>query len=372
MLIGINATAAFKHPRCGVEEYSYQLIKHLTMLPQVQEHRFFLYVPKNLYETVARSENFFWQNLPKNFTLKPLSFPIMWTQIRLSCQMLFNPPEVLFIPVHVLPLVHPKNSIVTVQGLEYEYYPEMYPVYHLKYLRWSTKYAVRRAKKVLAASESTKNDLMKFYQVPVDKIEVVYHGFVLPESFGNQKTERSLRGPKPYLLYLGRIELKKNIAGLIKAFEILKKNYQIPHELVLAGADGYGAENLKFQIQNSRFKNDIILTGYLNEREKERFLQNADLFLFPSFYEGFGLPILEAQSYEVPVVTSSISSMPEVAGQAAILVDPHDSESIAQGIYLLLNNKSLRDKLINQGLVNLKRFSWQKCAQKTLKALLQI
>jgi len=170
MNIGINAVAAFKEPRTGVEEYTYQLIKHLAMLGEAKKHRFILYK-----DTKTDNRNL---SLSNNFKIKQLSWPLpMWTQIRLALEMTVNKPDVLFIPVHVLPLIRPKNSIVTIHGLEFEYYPKMYPLKHLKYLRWSTKYALKNASKIIAVSENTKKDLVDLYKVSDDKIKVIYEGY---------------------------------------------------------------------------------------------------------------------------------------------------------------------------------------------------
>ncbi|MBU1255509.1 glycosyltransferase [Patescibacteria group bacterium] len=169
MTIGINATAAFKQPRTGVEEYAYQLVKHLTILKQGKKHCFVLY-----QDPRVSSEGF---SLADNFEIKQLAWPLpMWTQVRLASEMALNKPDVLFIPVHVLPLIHPKNSVVTIHGLEYEYYPKMYHWKHLKYLRWITKYALKNASKIIAVSEATKRDLIDLYNGNPEKITVVHHG----------------------------------------------------------------------------------------------------------------------------------------------------------------------------------------------------
>lgn len=181
MLIGINAAAAFKQPRTGVEEYTYQLLKHLTMLKETKKHRFVLYTDNVIARNPDRSrgdEAIPW-HLPNNFQIKQLRWSLpMWTQIRLASEILLNKPEALFIPVHVLPLAHPQNSVVTIHGLEYEYYPEMYPWQHLKYLRWSTQYALKYARQIIAVSENTKKDLIELYNGNPEKIKVVYHGVV--------------------------------------------------------------------------------------------------------------------------------------------------------------------------------------------------
>lgn len=350
MTIGINATAAFKQPRTGVEEYTYQLIKHLTMLGQSKKHRFILY-----QDPRVSSEKF---SLTDNFKIKQLTWPLpMWTQIRLASEMALNRPDILFVPVHVLPLLRPKNSVVTIHGLEYEYYPKMYPWKHLRYLRWITKYALENASKVIAVSEATKRDLIDLYGGQSEKITVVHHGFnkLLSE---DQKSKEKF----PYILYIGRLETKKNTQGLINAFNLLKKRHKVPHKLVLAGLRGYGYENL-------RFNKDIIEKGYVSEQEKSELLKNADMFVLPSFYEGFGMPILEAQAVGCPVITSDVSSMPEVAGQGAVLVEPRNIEQITENMYKIINDSNLRKDLIKKGNQNTKRFSWKKCAQETLKVL---
>jgi len=312
MTIGINVTAAFIEPRTGVEEYTYQLIKHLTMLKESEKHRFILYSSFN------KKFDF---HLPDNFEIKRLKwgFPA-WTQIRLSIEMAINSPDVLFIPVHTLPLIHPKKSVVTIHGLEYEYEPEMYPTRHLKYLRWSTKYALKNAKKIIAISENTKNDLIKIYRANPEKISVVHHG----------------------VSYL-------------------------PHKLILAGGRGYGYDTFAGEIERNK---DIIEMGYVSEEEKWHLLKNAALFAFPVFYEGFGMPILEAQAMGCPIITSKTSSLPEVAGEGVALIEPKNIEKTVEMMYKVMSDEELRNSLIEKGYQNIKRFSWEKCARETLGVLI--
>ena len=359
MNIGINAVAAFKEPRTGVEEYVYQLIKHLTMLKDSDKHHFILY---------SQNNNNFNFKLPNNFEINKLRWSLpMWTQIRLTAEILKNKPDILFIPVHVLPFIHPENSVTTIHGLEYEYYPEMYPANHLRYLRWSTKYALKNTKKIITVSQNTKNDLIKLYNADPDKIKVIYHGF-------NDRIRLNKLKPKkdyPYILFLGRLETKKNVQGLIKAFNSLKKKYQVPHKLILAGSNGFGHKDIRSQISKIKFKDDIIDKGYVSEKDKMVLLRNAEMFVLPSFYEGFGMPILEAQAAKCPVITSNVSSMPEVAGEGAILIDPENIEQISNMMYKIIDDNDFRKRLIKEGSSNLERFSWQECAQETLKFLLE-
>jgi len=369
MMIGINATAAIKQPRTGVEEYAYQVIKHLTMLPEAAEHRFLLYLPAIARRAEAGLSFDFL--LPENFEVKILDWPLpMWTQIRLASEMLFNKPDALFVPVHILPMVHPKNSVVTIHGLEYEYFPQYYPFWFRQYLRWSTKYALKHARKIIAISENTKQDLIKLYGGDASKIEVVHHGIQSTNykaRITNKAQSTNPKIQKPYLLYLGRIETKKNIDGILEAYKILKEKYKIPHQLILAGAQGFGYDEIKLKIENCKL--EIKELGYIFEEQKWQLLSSADVFLFPSFYEGFGLPVLEAQAAGVPVVASFNSSLPEIAGQGALFVNPKNPAQIAEIVKSIIDDNALRDRLIESGYANIKRFSWEKCARETLVIL---
>ena len=357
MIIGINAAAAVKQPRTGVEEYTYQLIKHLTMLPEARGHRFLLYLPS---EALAKEGFDF--SLPNNFEIKVLYWPlpILWTQIRLVWEMLWRKPDILLIPVHILPFFSPKNSVVVEHGLEYEYFPEYYSALFRWYLCWSTKRSAKKAQRIIAVSKKTKQDLMKFYGCKPEKIEVVHHGMQIQKSRLETKNPRV---KKPYILYLGRIETKKNIQGILAAYKILREKYGVPHQLVIAGGKGFGYEAFQLDLEG------VLETGYVSEEEKWRFLSGADLFLFPSFCEGFGLPVLEAQAAGVPVVTSYNSSLPEIAGEGAVFVNPENPGQIAEAVYKIFEDRQFRDKIVAAGYENVKIFSWEKCARETLNVI---
>jgi glycosyltransferase involved in cell wall biosynthesis len=371
MIIGINAAAAVKQPRTGVEQYTYQLIKHLTMLPEARGHRFLLYLPSK-----ALAKKGFDFPLPNNFEIKILCWPlpVLWTQIRLAWEMFFYKPEVLFIPAHILPFGAPLNSVVAIHGSEYEYFPQYYPILFRWYLCWSTKRAVKKAQRIIAVSESTRQDLIKFYGCRPEKIKVVHHGAQTQNS--KLKTQnhnlkpktKNLEIKKPYILYLGRVETKKNIHGILAAYKILKEKYGMPHQLVLAGGPGFGYEILRRALRAC--SGDIKETGYVSEVEKWQLLANADLFLFPSFYEGFGLPVLEAQAMGVPVITSYNSSLPEVAGDGAVFINPENPEQIAEATNKIFEDRQFRDKIVKAGHDNIKRFSWEKCVQETLRVIM--
>ena len=369
MAIGIDASRAFLPERTGIEEYSYQVIKHLR--ESLQGESVFLYI---------RSEQEVDFELPKNWQVKKLWAPRLWTQVRLSLEMLFHPVEVLFIPAHTVPVIHPQKTVVVVHGLEYEFCQGAYSFFERWYMRLSIRYSCLASSMIVAVSENTKSDLMRLYGVPQEKIVMIYEGCAQNSKFQipNSKINSNIKNPglniqskfkiqnSKFLLFIGRLEERKNVVRIIEAFGILKETYQIPHQLVLAGKPGYGYQNIKYQISNIKYRDEIVESGYVSEEEKWELLKHADVFVFPSLYEGFGIPVLEAQSVGTPVVTSSIASLPEVAGEGAVFVDPLSVESIAEGVWEVLSDAKLRDGIIDSGKRNVERFSWKGCAEEVV------
>ncbi|MDP2838114.1 MAG: glycosyltransferase family 1 protein, partial [Candidatus Moranbacteria bacterium] len=286
--------------------------------------------------------------------------PRFWTQIALSWEMIWSAPDVLFVPAHTVPLIHPKKTVVTIHGLEYEFCSQGYSWWERLYMRASIRYSCRVASTVVCVSENTKRDVMRLYRISPEKIRVIYEGY----ETNFQKNEHDpIFTSQPYLLFIGRLEERKNVVRIIEAFELLKEKYQIVHQLVLVGKPGYGYEKIKKKIAASKYREMIVEKGYVMEGQKWELLKQADVFLFPTLYEGFGIPVLEAQSIGVPVVTSNISSLPEVAGEGAILVDPRSVASIAEGTQRVLTDQNLRGGIIEKAMHNVHRFGWVACAK---------
>lgn len=368
MVIGIDASRAFLKQRTGIEEYSYQVIKHLRdVLPN--DTKVILYVRKSKNQREIDFE------LPKNWQVRALWAPRFWTQIALSIEMLFRAPDVLFVPAHTVPLIHPKRTVVTIHGLEYEYCKEAYSFWERIYMHYSIMWSCKVASTVICVSENTKRDVVKLYRVAEEKIRVIAEGYennfqFPPAGRAGNSNELISQIKKPYLLFIGRLEERKNVARIIEAFEILKEQYQVPHELVLAGKPGYGYEKIRFKILDSRLKNEIHEVGYVDEENKWELLKGADVFLFPTLYEGFGIPVLEAQSVGVPVVTSDTSSLPEVAGDGAVFVDPTKAESIVAEVQQLLSDEEFRSGIIEKATRNVGRYSWAHCAENIAKTFI--
>lgn len=392
--IGIDASRAFLPKRTGIEEYSYQIIKALRS--ELAEEQVILYVrgTDNLQRTTNNQTVDCQLEIPSGWKVKELWSPRFWTQGRLSLEMLFHKPDVLFVPAHTVSWIHPKNTVVTIHGLEYEFCPEAYSLWDRWYMRFSIKNSCRWASKIIAVSENTKRDLVRLYGVPEEKIKVVYEGnsneqlttdnlqrttederlILDDEGLGIKNKElgddSKFKISKPYFLFIGRIEMRKNVGRMIEAFDLFKKKYGTNHTLVLAGKPGYGYEKIRNQKLGIQHAGDIVELGYVSEEEKWGLLRGADGFLFPSLYEGFGLPILEAQSVGIPVLTSNTSSLPEVSGESgAVFVNPESVEDITFGMEKLALERDFRNAIIESGFKNVARFSWEKCAKEIAEAL---
>ncbi len=367
--IAIDGSRAFLRRRTGIEEYAYQVIRHLRG-PLRDE-------PVTLYLRSDQAPDF---DLPPAWKVKKLWAPRLWTQGRLSLAMLSDRPDILFVPAHTVPLIHPRRTVVTVHGLEYEVVPQGYGFWERLYMRWSIRHSVRAASTVVAVSENTKQDLVRLYGVPEAKIRVIYEGydeknsnFQFPISNGQPPTAVARSGGEgnvtPYFLFIGRLEERKNVVRIIEAFELLKAAQGLPHRLILAGKPGHGYAAIRSRIRHSKFKDSIEEPGYVSETEKRELLQGAEAFLFPTLYEGFGLPVLEAQAAGTPVIISSCSSLPEVAGEGAVMVLPEEPYLIAEALHLVLTDGEKRAALVRAGRENLSRFSWERCAAELARIL---
>ncbi|MFI5205358.1 MAG: glycosyltransferase family 4 protein, partial [Candidatus Paceibacterales bacterium] len=219
--------------------------------------------------------------------------------------------------------------------------------------------------------QSTKNDLIKFYKVDENKIMVAHLGYDVGASFSRPLLDSGGQArplQQPYILFLSTLQPRKNLEGLIEAFKQLKtENPELPHKLVVVGRPGWKFEDIVKKIDEN--KDIVVYLNHVSDEDRFVILGKADLLVLPSFYEGFGMTILEAFSAGVPVATSNVSSMSEVAGEAAVYFDPRNIAEIKNAIKSVLLDKSLSENLKTKGLARLKDFSWQKCAAETLKIL---
>jgi glycosyltransferase involved in cell wall biosynthesis len=360
-VIGIDASRAVRANRTGTEVYSWEIIRSLAKIDTI--NRYLLYAPHMPRERMVLPDNFEWRILPQRR---------LWSQVRLARELNDNPPDVLFVPSHVIPLLSRVPTVVTIHDLAYEFFPQAYPYWRRRYMRYSTGVSVGKAKKIIVPSESTKRDVMKEYKITGKKIEVIAHGYN-SEIFHPDTGEGKPPLESPYILYVGRIEEKKNVKLLVEAFGLFAKEKKSIH-LVLAGSLGFGHEKIQEAIKNltPTINSRILLPGYLPEFDMVRYLRSAEIFAFPSFYEGFGLPVLEAMAVGTPTICSNSSSLPEVAGDGAMLLAPTNALAWAAAFSRIINQPALAKEQITRGLAQSKKFSWEKSARKTHQAIIDV
>ncbi len=367
MIIGIDASRANREQKTGIEWYSYHLIQELKKISLAPGDKFILYTPFKLQGSLAE--------LPINWEERVLKWPpkYLWTQVRLAWEMIFRSPDLLFVPAHCSPLFSWVKKVVTVHDLGFKHFPKAYSWFQRFFYFFSHYWSLKMAQQIIVPSEFTKNDILKNFCSPKGKITVIPLGYATEKALPNIPLDIDLvlnkyKIKKPFFFYLGRLEKKKNIIGLIKAYQKLKKYNQeieIP-SLVLGGKPGYGYTEIKKEILASEDINEI---GYIDSEDLSVLYSSAIALVFPSFYEGFGLPLLEAMANNCPVLTSNAGSLPEVGGDAVLYFNPRDPEDIKNVMLKIIKNKGLRENLVEKGKKRVQSFSWQKCSQSTKKVL---
>ena len=382
MLIGIDASRANEEQKTGVGWYAWHLIEELKHTITLSPHHFITDEPVKVILYTREELKGELAELPENWTQKVLKWPPrrFWTQIRLGWEMLISPPDVLFIPAHVFPIIHPEKTVMTVHDTAALRFPESYNWFERWYTIWSAKYAVKKLWKVIVPSEFVRQELIRDFcrgQVATcpygssEKIAVIPHGYdrrYKRYEIGDKRVDGVLKKyniERPFVLSVGRLEGKKNTARIIEAFEILRTQNTINKtQLVLVGGVGYGYKKVEEVINSSPYKKDIKILGYVNALDLPYIMNAAEVFVYPSLYEGFGLPVLEALACGVPVVAGKGSCLEEVGGDACIYVDPTNVDEIAQAIQ---SARTHFEPVL--GLKQAAKFSWEKCANETARLL---
>jgi glycosyltransferase involved in cell wall biosynthesis len=368
MRIGIDISRIAATARTGTEQYTYELLAALGRRD-----------PRNAYTLYTNRLPATLPPLRPNFALRRIPLARLWTHLRLSAEVALHPPDTLFIPAHVIPLgarlARNTRLVVTIHDLGYLHVPEAHTRAQRLQLRITTAWSTHIAAAVIAISQATKADLVRLAGIPAEKITVVHHG-VSPRFAQSQPTDIRRNGPllahlgqNPYFLYVGTIQPRKNLVRLIEAFALATQADPRWH-LVLVGKQGWLSGPIMQRINELGLTQRVIITGYLPDAEIPALLAGATAFVFPSLYEGFGMPVLEAMAAGIPVLTSNSSALPEVAGDAAILVDPLDTQAIAAGIQRLAHDADLRALLRERGLARAALFTWDRCADQTLRVLI--
>ena len=416
MVIGFDGSRVFAPDRTGTENYSYQLLKALVEIDKKNKYIVYTRALTRRSKTITGYANF-----PKNFQFREITWSRFWTQGGLAKQTFKDNLDVLFVPAHTLPVIRRPGlkTVITIHDLGSEYLPSMHQLKQRLYLSYMQKFQLRTATKIIAVSKATKEDLVKKIGIDSKKIRVVYEGYdkklfrpVKDNVLVNSLKQYDLQAGG-YFLFVGTIQPRKNLERLIKAFAIFleaarqgTKNRSRLHSarlrlvsrrtqpgniddssvrstaphflvtsgfaafpyLVLVGSKGWLADEIYRLPKKLGIEDRVKFSGYVPDEYLPALYSGAAALTFPSLFEGFGLPILEAQACGCPVLTSNTSSMPEVAGYGAIYVDPYSINDIVEGMVKVQSSK-FKVQSVKAGFENIKRFSWERCARETLEVL---
>lgn len=374
MLIGIDATRANKAQRTGVEWYAFHLIQELKKLTHGDRHQWVLYTREPLTGPLAElPEN--WYEVRAGWSPK-----YMWTQARMSWEMWRRPADVLFVPAHVLPIIRPEKSVVTIHDVGFHRYPKLYKPQQIAYHERTTRHIAKTEARIITVSEFSGRELSDLYGIDTRRIAITYNGVdhdLYKPSTRPDEVEANLKRlqvPRPYFLSIGRLESKKNIVNLVKAFNVYKTHRGVgdPTHLVLAGPKGFQYDEIKKAIQSSPFKSQILELGYVKEEDKPFLYAGAKALVHVSWYEGFGVPPVEAMACGCPVIAANNSSLPEVLGEGnAVFVPPDQTDLIARAMDRFDNEPSLSIDLREKGIARAARYTWRGTAEATLPVLTQ-
>jgi len=378
-LIGIDGNEANVEKRVGSNVYAFQILNNIWQLENNKRKnkrsglRFKIYL-KNKPLTDLPEEKDWWQ-------YRLLKAKKLWTQWRLPLDLyLFSPrPDLFFSPGHYGPRFCPSPLAIAIMDLAFLRFPNQFKKEDLYQLINWTNYSVKKASHIFTISKASKKEIVDYYHYPENQISLTYPA-VKDYQFKDKevkKTFNRLAGdykiePSSYFLYIGTLQPRKNLGRLIDAFYKFKKKADFKKmKLIIGGKKGWLYKDIFAKVQKLNLVREVVFPGFVSEIEKTALLKNAFCFVFPSLYEGFGIPLVEAMKFSCPVVSSKTSSLPEVAGRAAVYIkNPQIVGSIYQSMVKMVKLKpSKRKELIEQGQIQVKKFSWKQSAAKVLQVL---
>lgn len=370
MHIAINAhllahTRSFR--RAGVSHYIEQLLQHLALLDPV--HRYTIYTTRGLGAQAL--------GLPPHFAVHSSRLPTINPRIRIPWEQFLAPlllrqsrADLFHGTLNVVPLACPVPSVVTIHDLAFIRFPQTFRSYNRTYLDLATRATVRRAARILAVSEHTKREVVGLLGVPPERVIVTPNAarshFRPPDAAALAAFRARHRLPAQFVLYVGTLEPRKNLTTLLDAYAQVARESQVP--LLVGGGKGWLYGPVFERLEALGLRDRVHFVGYLEEEELPLWYAAARLFVFPSLYEGFGMPPLEAMSCGTPVVTSDSSSLPEVVGDAGVMVPPTATDALAAAILRLLRDDALHAELRERGLKRAQQFAWRTTAERTRAA----
>jgi glycosyltransferase involved in cell wall biosynthesis len=368
MHIAINAhllahTNNFR--RAGVSNYTEQLLRHLGRVDRGNQYTVFT------TRGLSRSD----LHLPEQFTVRPSLLPTINPRVRVPWEQFVAPlllrllgADVYHGVLNVMPLAGSTPAVVTIHDLSPFLFPQTFRRVNRVYTRWAIKVSCRHARQLIAVSEFTKQEMIRWLQVPADRITVTYNGvdprFAPPDPVVLDAFRRRAGLPEQFILFIGTLEPRKNVPTLLEAYARIASETNVP--LILGGGKGWLYDEIFAKAEQLNLGDRIRFAGFIDDADLPLWYAAATVFTLPSLYEGFGIPLIEAMACGTPVVASTSSSLPEIVGDAGLLVAPTDPDALGAAILRVLREPDLRAELRERGFVRARRFSWYETAQRTL------
>jgi glycosyltransferase involved in cell wall biosynthesis len=355
MIIAIDGNEANVGRRVGIGEYAFELLNQFSKLDR-PEIKFIIYLKSKPLIHMPKESS--------NWRYKVVGPSKLWTQFGLPLSLFtsFTKPNIFFTPSHYSPRFCPIPRAMSIMDLSYVKFPELFNKDDLYQLVNWTKYSALKASRVFTISGSSRDDIIKEYKVKPENVVVTYPGIKM--DIKASKSKFDIDGQ--YILFVGTLQPRKNIVRLVEAFSRLNEK---DLKLLIVGKKGWQYEEIINSPKTYDVQDRVKFLDYVSDEELPALYKNALCFCLPSLYEGFGLPVLESMKYGCPVAISNTSSLPEVGGEAALYFDPENTDDITRALEELIQDKKKRESLIKKGYEQIKKFSWEKTANETLKVL---
>lgn len=371
MKIAVNTRLLLKDKMEGIGWFAYETLSRITRNHPEVEFTF-------IFDRPYHSDFIFSENV------KPVVMPpqarhpflyAIWFNLSVESLLRKLKPDLYLSPDGYIPLWTKTKTLPVFHDLNFEHYPEDLPYLERKYYKtFFPKYA-HKSSRLATVSEFSKKDIIEKYGLSPDKIDVLCNGanpaFVPLDEKEQQTTREKFAHAKPYFLFVGALHPRKNLVNLFKAFEIFKEKTGLPHQLVLVGNQKWWTKPIREAFEGNRFKEEILLQGRQPFEQLQKIVASAEAQAYVSYFEGFGIPIVEAFRCNTPVITSNITSMPEVAGDAAMLCDPFNPQEIADSMETIATQKAKRQTLIEKGKKRAELFTWDIAAEKLWQSITQ-
>lgn len=362
--IAVNTRMLLKDRLDGIGWFAYQTLKRITQAhPEVN----FIF----LFDRKFDKDFIFSKNITPIVLWPPTRHAFLyylWFQISVKLFLNKTKPDLFLSPDGLLPLGAKCKQLAVIHDINFKHYPQDLKFWTAKFFNYYFLKYAKKSTRIATVSEFTKQDLIKEYNVSRDKIDIVPNaadeGFHPTTEEEKIKIRQKYTAGSDYFIFIGSVSPRKNINRLLQSFELFKKENKSEIKLVIAGSIFWGEKEIYKTLKNMEFKNDVIFTGRVSDKDLKPLLASAFCLTYIPYFEGFGVPLLEAMRAEVPIISANTTSLPEIAGEAALYVNPFEVEEIKNAMLKIISNKELRNKLIENGKIQQQKFSWNNSADK--------